>query len=114
MAHPVDVHVGKKLKQIRALRRMSQTELAQKLNLNFQQIQKYEIASNRIAASRLYALSEIFNVPPSYFFEGLAPTTASSNKLSKELASALDSIEDEATKERVRRFVQDVSGTKPQ
>ena len=58
MSHPVDVHVGKKIKQMRALRRLSQTDVAQKLNLSFQQIQKYEIGSNRVAASRLFELAQ--------------------------------------------------------
>ena len=71
MTHPVDAHVGKKLKQIRTLRRLSQTEVARKLDLSFQQIQKYEIGSNRVAASRLFELSQILDVPPSYFFDGL-------------------------------------------
>jgi len=71
MAHPVDVHVGKNLKTIRNLRRMSQTDVATKLGLSFQQIQKYEIGSNRIAASRLWELAEIFGVTVGYFFEGL-------------------------------------------
>ena len=68
MAHPVDVHVGKNLKTIRHLRRMSQTDVATKLGLSFQQIQKYEIGSNRIAASRLWELAEIFGVTVGYFF----------------------------------------------
>ena len=47
MSHPVDIHVGKKLKQIRTLRRLSQTDVAKRLNLSFQQIQKYECGANR-------------------------------------------------------------------
>jgi len=71
MSHPVDIHVGKKLKQARTLRRLSQTDVARKLGLSFQQIQKYEIGSNRIAASRLFELSQVLEVPTSFFFEGL-------------------------------------------
>ena len=71
MSHPVDVHVGRKLKQLRTLRRLSQTDVARKLNLSFQQIQKCEIGSNRVAASRLFELAQILDVPPAYFFEGL-------------------------------------------
>ncbi|WP_150120526.1 helix-turn-helix domain-containing protein, partial [Sulfitobacter sp. HI0027] len=71
MSHPVDVHVGRRLKQARTLRRQSQTDVARELKLSFQQIQKYEIGSNRIAASRLHELARILNVTPGYFFEGL-------------------------------------------
>ena len=112
MSHPVDVHVGKKIKQMRALRRLSQTDVAQKLNLSFQQIQKYEIGSNRVAASRLYELSKIFGVPTSYFFEGLAESEiANDNKdLSMQILSAVSSIDDEQLKSRIVTFIEDVAG----
>ena len=68
MPHEVDIHVGQKLKQARTLRRYSQTDVARQLKLSFQQVQKYEIGSNRIAASRLFELSKILGVTTSYFF----------------------------------------------
>ena len=71
MSHPVDAHVGKRLKQIRTLRRMSQTDVAKRLNLSFQQIQKYECGANRVTSSRLYDLSRALNVSVQYFFDGL-------------------------------------------
>jgi transcriptional regulator with XRE-family HTH domain len=67
--NPVDVHVGNRLRQKRALMGMSQEKLAESIDLTFQQIQKYERGANRISASRLYQLSKILNVPISYFFE---------------------------------------------
>ena len=112
MAHPVDSHVGRKLKQIRTLRRMSQTDVARKLDLSFQQIQKYEIGSNRIAASRLFDLSRILEVPPSYFFEGLenGVDAAKETDTGIEIVSALAAIEDKAVKNRIVTFIEDVSG----
>ncbi len=112
MSHPVDIHVGKKLKQIRTLRRMSQTDVAQKLNLSFQQVQKYEIGSNRIAASRLFELAEILDVTPAYFFEGLYEDCAGRMKddPSVQIVSAIASIKDEALKTRIVTFIEDVSG----
>lgn len=112
MSHPVDVHVGKKIKQMRALRRLSQTDVAQKLNLSFQQIQKYEIGSNRVAASRLYELSKIFGVPTSYFFEGLPEDdAANSNKdLSFQILDAVSAIKDDGVKSRIVTFIEDVAG----
>ena len=71
MSHPVDVHVGKKIKQMRALRRLSQTDVAQKLNLSFQQIQKYETAANRITAEMLWKLANALGVDANYFFSAL-------------------------------------------
>lgn len=111
MSHPVDVHVGKRLKQIRTLRRMSQTDVAKKLSLSFQQIQKYEIGSNRVAASRLFELSRILDVPTSYFFEGIDEADVPvrhDNGL--DIVNALAAIEDEKIKSRIVTFIEDVSG----
>ncbi len=111
MSHPVDVHVGKRLKQIRTLRRMSQTDVAKRLNLSFQQIQKYEIGSNRVAASRLFELSRILDVPTSYFFEGLSDDNVPANRDNgMDIVNALAAIEDEKIKSRIVTFIEDVSG----
>jgi ribosome-binding protein aMBF1 (putative translation factor) len=50
--HPIDVHVGARLRLRRTLLRMSQEKLAAALEVSFQQVQKYERGTNRIAASR--------------------------------------------------------------
>lgn len=112
MSHPVDVHVGKKIKQMRALRRLSQTDVAQKLNLSFQQIQKYEIGSNRVAASRLYELSKIFGVPTSYFFDGLPEddTAHYGKDLNFQILDAVAAIKDDGVKTRIVTFIEDVAG----
>ncbi|MEL6102939.1 MAG: helix-turn-helix transcriptional regulator [Pseudomonadota bacterium] len=111
MSHPVDVHVGRRLKQIRTLRRMSQTDVARHLNLSFQQIQKYEIGSNRIAASRLYELSKILGVPTSYFFEGLHESADDMPRdKGIDIVTAVAAIEDEKVKSRIVTFIEDVSG----
>ncbi len=100
------------MKQIRTIRRLSQTDVARELDLSFQQIQKYEIGSNRIAASRLYELSRILDVPTSYFFDGLDATTQSTSARdpSLEIVSALAAIRDETVKSRIVTFIEDVSG----
>lgn len=111
MSHPVDLHVGRRLKQIRTLRRMSQTDVAKKLGLSFQQIQKYEIGSNRIAASRLYELSNVLGVPTSYFFEGMqdVPETEPADR-GIDIVTALAAIDDDKIKSRIVTFIEDVSG----
>ena len=112
MSHPVDVHVGRKLKQIRTLRRYSQTDVARKLDLSFQQIQKYEIGSNRIAASRLFELSQILEVPTSYFFDGLHDNanSAPSRDPGMDIVTAIAAIKDDTVKSRIVTFIEDVSG----
>jgi transcriptional regulator with XRE-family HTH domain len=49
---------------------MSQEKLGDSLDLTFQQVQKYEKGTNRIGASRLQQISNILQVPVSFFFEG--------------------------------------------
>lgn len=67
--NPVDVHVGSRVRYRRMIVGMSQEKLGEKMNLTFQQIQKYEKGTNRIGASRLFQLSRILDVPVGYFFE---------------------------------------------
>lgn len=71
--NPVDVHVGSRVRMRRTLLGMSQTKLGEALGLTFQQVQKYERGSNRIGASRLYHLSQILDVPISFFFDDMPP-----------------------------------------
>lgn len=71
MSHPVDIHVGNRLRELRVLRGLTQTDIAKGLNISFQQVQKYELGRNRISASRIYDIAGILNVPPSFFFEKL-------------------------------------------
>lgn len=68
---PVDVHVGSRVRLRRTLLGFSQDKLGKALNLTFQQIQKYERGANRIGSSRLYQLSQILDVPVSFFFDDM-------------------------------------------
>ena len=109
MSHPVDVHVGKKLKQIRTLRRLSQTDVAKQLNLSFQQIQKYERGANRIGSSRLFKLSQILAVPVSFFFDDMTEETATGGGSAPpapppEEPSGPDTLTKRATCELVRAY----------
>jgi transcriptional regulator with XRE-family HTH domain len=77
--NPVDVHVGSRVRYRRMIVGMSQEKLGEKMNLTFQQIQKYEKGTNRIGASRLFQLSKILDVPVGYFFEDAFPSSAPAN-----------------------------------
>ena len=66
---PIDIHVGKRLRQRRMLVGMSQERLGESVGLTFQQIQKYERGTNRMGASRIFRFAEILSVPVAYFFE---------------------------------------------
>jgi len=69
--HPVDVHVGSRVRFRRHVMGMSQTELGEQIGVTFQQIQKYERGTNRISASRLFMIANILNAPIEFFFAGL-------------------------------------------
>ena len=69
--HPVDVHVGTRVRQRRTLLGKTQEKLGEAVGLTFQQIQKYERGANRIGSSRLYEFSKVLDVPVSYFFEDM-------------------------------------------
>ena len=71
MVHPVDVHVGKRIRHRRWLAGMTQQQLAQHVGIKFQQIQKYETGANRVSASRLWDISETLEVPVCFFFKGI-------------------------------------------
>lgn len=69
--HPIDTHVGQRLRNRRAAMGLTQTHVAEKLGISFQQIQKYEQGRNRISASKLFDVAQILEVEVAYFFEGL-------------------------------------------
>jgi transcriptional regulator with XRE-family HTH domain len=68
--NPIDKHVGSRVRMRRMMLSMSQEKLGDALHLTFQQVQKYEKGTNRIGASRLQQISQILQVPVSFFFEG--------------------------------------------
>ncbi|MEM9797490.1 MAG: helix-turn-helix transcriptional regulator [Pseudomonadota bacterium] len=71
MKHPVDVHVGKRVRHRRWMVGMTQQQLAEHVGIKFQQIQKYETGMNRVSASRLWEIAKALDVSVSHFFDGL-------------------------------------------
>ena len=70
-ANRIDVHVGERVRRRRRALGVSQEQLADKLGLTFQQVQKYERGANRISASKLYQIAAALQASITYFFEGL-------------------------------------------
>ncbi|AJD44728.1 helix-turn-helix transcriptional regulator [Rhizobium sp. SEMIA 4085] len=68
----VDIEVGRRIRMQRRVLGMSQSALAERVSVTFQQVQKYEKGSNRVGASRLQGIADCLNVPVSFFFEGMA------------------------------------------
>ena len=76
MKHPVDVHVGKRIRHRRWMAGTTQQQLAEKVGIKFQQIQKYETGMNRVSASRLWDIAHALDVPVAFFFDGLGDGSA--------------------------------------
>jgi transcriptional regulator with XRE-family HTH domain len=73
---PIDVGVGRRIRQRRKAMKITQEKLADALALTFQQVQKYERGANRVSASKLYEIATVLCVPVSYFFEDLPDPSA--------------------------------------
>ena len=123
--HPIDSHVGKRLRARRLILNISQESLGNAVGVSFQQVQKYERGINRIGASRLYDFAEALSIDVSYFFDGLEPSVSprpsivsSSSPLTIEewtdrnatqLVRYFNAIENEAIKKKLLAFVKSLS-----
>src|SRR5215813_1321095 len=74
--NPTDRHIGSRVRMRRKMLAMSQTRLADALGITYQQVQKNESGTNRIAATRLQQISHILRVPIAFFFEGTPEASA--------------------------------------
>lgn len=92
MKHLVDVHVGTRVRHRRWMVGMTQQQLAEKVNVKFQQIQKYETGMNRVSASRLWEIAEALDVPVDHFFEGLKEEEAEAGR-TKDLLADKEAME---------------------
>ena len=99
----VDVHVGKRIRLRRTLLGMSQEQLGSALNITFQQVQKYERGANRVSASRLWDISQIIDVPISYFFEDMSDNTVRSSPRKVATGQASTELVDEIKDPMARR-----------
>ena len=70
-----DVQVGESIRAHRLIVGMSQSDLARRLGVSFQQVQKYEKGTNRVGAGRLPQIAAIFNIPISALFDANADTS---------------------------------------
>ncbi len=84
----VDAHVGRRVRERRKEIGISQGKLGSALGITFQQIQKYEIGLNRVAAGRLWDISKILEVDVGYFFEGIQKRAKRKAKPRKSRAKA--------------------------
>jgi transcriptional regulator with XRE-family HTH domain len=93
LRHPVDVHVGGRVRLRRRFLGMTQENLADHLAVTFQQMQKYEAGANRVSASRLAAIAHILKVPIRYFFADLPEGGASLSPAEQQARERLEQSE---------------------
>jgi len=96
MKHPVDAHVGKRIRHRRWMIGMTQQQLAERVGIKFQQIQKYETGMNRVSASRLWDIADVLDVQIAFFFEGFDSDAAA--------AAEADPMADKEAMQLVRIF----------
>ncbi len=75
--NPIDIHVGKRLRERRTMLGMSQQELGRLIGVTFQQLQKNERGTNRLSASRIFECARVLDVPIGYFFEEMPADVSS-------------------------------------
>jgi transcriptional regulator with XRE-family HTH domain len=106
---PVDVHVGRRLRQARLLAGMSQEELGTGVGVSFQAVQKYEQGENRLSASRLFRAAQLLERPVSFFFDeipGDAPSTNQQTGFSREEIDLVRHFRQIASEEVRERLLQ--------
>ena len=103
----IDAEIGRRLRQGRLVENLTQSDLAKKLDISFQQCQKYENGTNRVSASRLWAISRVLGLPITYFYDGLddAPIDGTDETMpddqSIRVAQRFDSIPESAVKDQL-------------
>nr|WP_210295333.1 helix-turn-helix transcriptional regulator [Rhizobium sp. BK379] len=111
---PIDIIVGRNVRQLRARRRVSQLELGEALGLTFQQIQKYEKGTNRVSASKLHQIAVFLGVDISELFEGTGISQfANRVELSPEayeLAISYDRLSSTAGKQALKTILNLICG----
>ena len=93
MKHPVDAHVGKRIRHRRWMVGMTQQQLAEKVGIKFQQIQKYETGMNRVSASRLWDIADALGVGIAFFFEGLDNASAVARSAGSDILGDKEAME---------------------
>jgi transcriptional regulator with XRE-family HTH domain len=117
----MDIRVGESIRAHRLIAGMSQSDLAGRLGVSFQQVQKYERGANRVGAGRLPQIAAIFNIPITTLFEasadapsakgaaGGAPFRLFSDKSVVRLLGSYSDIPNRAIRRRLIQLVDEIA-----
>jgi transcriptional regulator with XRE-family HTH domain len=118
---PIDVAVGRNVRVWRMAKGLSQVQLANRLGVTFQQVQKYEVGGNRIGTGRLVKLAAILGVPIAALFEGTSGAEPArsllaliSDSRSFRLANAFAAIKDNRCRLSLVNMVEKIAASVPQ
>lgn len=98
LINEVDRHIAQRIQLRRVMLGMSQSDLAVRCGLSFQQIQKYETAGNRIPSARLFDLSQALGTPVSFFFAGLPGNLPDETKATRSMRVSEQTEDDPLSK----------------
>ena len=105
LINEVDKHIAQRLQLRRVMLGMSQSDLAKKCGLSFQQIQKYESANNRIPAARLFDLGRAMETSVAFFFLGLPGNFPVETKSTRSMRVSEQKEDDPLTKTESLRLI---------
>lgn len=98
-AESVDIHVGNRVMVRRRFLGLTQKDVAEKLDVSYQQFQKYEKGHNRLSAGKLYRIAGLLGVPISWFFEGLPSPVDPENPYKMKLEDRFPRFQEIANKD---------------
>jgi len=115
---PIDRLVGRRLRELRRRRGLSQSDLALALGVTFQQVQKYERGTSRLSAGKLFDASRALAAPVSEFFEGVETfgqergpyDNLLADDLAMSVALTFPRIEDQKVRLALARLVRELAG----
>ena len=114
-ARMINNQIGERIRDRRKHFGMSLSELAEKLDLSYQQLRNYEIGGTRVSAGRLWQIANILSVEPSYFFEGVEESAeygdhGSVNQASMEVMQDFEKIQYPDVKVAVSGLLKEIAG----
>ena len=117
----IDIAVGRNVRIWRMAKGLSQAQLANRLGVTFQQVQKYEVGSNRLGTGRLVKLAAILGIPIAALFDGAEGTDPArsllaliADKRAFRLAHAFAAIEDSTLRLSLVNLVEQIATAVPQ
>lgn len=110
----VDIVIAHKIKELRLAKGWSRQQLAAKIGVTHQQLQKYEKGTNRISGGRLLAIANALNKTVSFFFENIedfVPTPSKKERLCIELSREFLKINNESLQDSITMMVRNIART---